>query len=100
MSSTGENQTALESEAMRALRKHEKGCKKRHKDIQRQFRSTNKGVRNWAVGSVIFLTLIMAIMSVSLIIVMNYLSRPVTPANAEQKIIVVDPQGKILDSVK
>lgn len=99
MSSAEENQV-LESEAIKALRRYEKCCKKRHREIQRQFRNTNKGVRNWTVGSGIFLTLIVTVMSVSSIIAMNYLGRPIVPTSAEQKVIAVDMLGNIFSSIE
>lgn len=52
------------SQVLEEFRKHEKGCDKRHGDITKNFDKTNKNIRNWVIGGVAFLSLIVTILSV------------------------------------
>ena len=56
-------------EILDELRKHEKGCDDRHAEIRRRFDKTDKSIRHWGIGSVVFLTFVLGIMSVSIMVV-------------------------------
>lgn len=45
------------------LEEHERGCDKRHADITKNFDKTNRNIRNWVLGGIAFLSLIITILS-------------------------------------
>lgn len=61
----GNNESLTPSEVLEELWKHERGCDRRHGDITKNFEKTNKNIRNWVIGGVAFLSLIITILSVS-----------------------------------
>lgn len=55
-------------EVMRELRRQEEGCGERHEDTAttQNFIETNESIRHWGIGSVAFLTLIIAFVGLAI----------------------------------